>query len=115
MRALIVVVIVAVLGGMWVVSSRNGLVTRDENVRVAWGQVQNAYQRRMDLVPNLVETVKGAANFEKETYTQVAEARAKAGQVQISPDLLNSPEAFQKFEQTQRQLSSSLSRLLVSV
>ena len=69
----------------------------------------------MDLVPNLVETVKGAAGFEKETYTAVAEARARAGEVQISSELLDDPRAFQRFQQTQRELSSSLSRLLVAV
>jgi LemA protein len=111
----IAIVAVLVLGGIWVVGARNGLVTREEKVRAAWSQVENSYQRRMDLVPNLVETVKGAAGFEKETYTAVAEARANAGKVQITPELLDNPEAFAQFEKAQGQLTQSLSRLLVSV
>jgi LemA protein len=116
MRGLVIGLLVLVVGGgIWAVSTRNGLVEKEEQVRVAWSQVQNVYQRRMDLIPNLVETVKGAANFEQETYTQVAEARAKAGQIQISDQLLNDPQAFARFEQAQQALGSSLSRLLVAV
>ncbi|HEY4651888.1 MAG TPA: LemA family protein [Pontibacter sp.] len=92
----------------------NDMVAKDENVEAAWANVQNAYQRRADLVPNLVNTVKGAANFEKETLTQVIEARAKATSVNISPDNLT-PENIQKFQQAQGELSGALSRLLVSV
>lgn len=116
MKALVLaLVLVLVGGGLWLVSARNDLVGQEEDVRAAWSQVQNAYQRRMDLIPNLVETVKGAAGFERGTYTDVAQARARAGQVQVSADLFNDPQAFQRFEQAQQELSSSLSRLLVTV
>ncbi len=109
------VVGVLVLGVMWGVGKFNGIVKLDEGVNEGWAQVQNQYQRRMDLIPNLVSTVQGAANFEKSTLTAVIEARAKATQVTLSPQLLNDPQAFQKFEQSQGQLSSALSRLLVTV
>lgn len=92
----------------------NEMVAKDENVAAKWAQVQNAYQRRADLVPNLVNTVKGAANFEKETLTQVIEARAKATSMQISPENLT-PENIQKFQDAQNQLSGALSRLMVTV
>jgi len=92
----------------------NTMVQKDETVESQWANVQNAYQRRADLVPNLVNTVKGAANFEKETLTQVIEARAKATSVNINPGDL-SPENIQKFQAAQGELSGALSRLLVSV
>ena len=92
----------------------NTLVTLDENVKGKWAQVENAYQRRADLIPNLVNTVKGAAEFEQETLTQVIEARAKATSVTVDPENLT-PEALQQFQQTQDGLSQSLGRLLVSV
>ena len=92
----------------------NSMVTLDEQVQSQWAQVQNVYQRRADLVPNLVNTVKGAANFEQETLTKVIEARAKATAVNVDPSKL-SPEAIQKFQAAQGELSQSLSRLLVSV
>lgn len=109
---LAIVAIVAVIAIFWGVSQYNGLVKSQESVNAAWSQVENVYQRRMDLIPNLVATVKGVANFEKETYIAVAEARSKAGQITISRDILNDPETFRKFEQSQAQLSSALSRLL---
>jgi LemA protein len=84
----------------------------DEQTKSAWSEVLNQYQRRADLVPNLVATVKGEANFEQETLTRVVEARAKATSVQVTPETLNNPEAFQKFQQAQGELSSTLSRLL---
>ena len=87
----------------------------DEEVKAAWSEVQNQYQRRADLVPNLVATVKGAANFERDTLTQVIEARSKATSATIDPNTLNNPEAFRRFEQAQSQLSNALSRLLVTV
>src|ERR1051325_4511571 len=87
----------------------------DEEVKAAWSEVQNQYQRRADLVPNLVATVKGAANFERDTLTQVIEARAKATSATLDPNTLNNPEAFKRFEQAQSQLSGALSRLLVTV
>jgi len=92
----------------------NGLVGLDQKVQSQWGQVENTYQRRADLIPNLVETVKGAAAFEKDTYTAVTEARAKVGQVQVNPGQLT-PDAFAKFQAAQDGLSSALSRLLVVV
>ena len=113
--ALLVVAGVIVLFVMWGIGKYNSLVKLDESVNSAWAQVQNQYQRRMDLVPNLVATVQGVANFEKSTLTAVIEARAKATQVTLSPQLLNDPKAFQQFEQSQGQLSSALSRLLVTV
>ncbi|MEW6062287.1 MAG: LemA family protein [Bacteroidota bacterium] len=109
----ILVVIVLVI--MWGVGKYNTLVGLDESVNSAWAQVQNQYQRRMDLIPNLVATVQGVANFEKSTLQAVIEARAKATQITLSPQLLNDPQAFQRFEQSQGELSSALSRLLVTV
>src|SRR5215468_6222910 len=90
----------------------NKLQGLDEDVKSAWGEVQNQYQRRADLVPNLVATVKGAAQFEQQTLQQVIEARSKATAVQIQPGDLRNPEAFKRFEEAQRGLSSALSRLL---
>ncbi len=100
---------------MWGVGVYNDIVKLDEAVTASWGQVENQYQRRMDLVPNLVNTVKGAASFEKDTFIAVAEARANAGQIKLSPDMLSNPSAFQKFQSAQDGLSSALSRLLVTV
>jgi len=102
-----------VLVGLWAVSANNSLVKLDQGVKQSWSQVENVYQRRMDLIPNLVETVKGVANFEKDTYAAVADARARASSITISPELLNDPQKFQQFEQAQNQLSGSLGRLLV--
>jgi LemA protein len=85
----------------------------DEQTKSAWSEVLNQYQRRADLVPNLVATVKGEANFEQETLREVVEARAKASSIQVTPETLNDPAAFAKFQQAQGQLSSALSRLLV--
>ena len=85
----------------------------DEQVKGAWSEVLNQYQRRADLIPNIVATVKGEANFEQETLTKVVEARAKATSIQATPELINNPEAFNKFQQAQGELSSALSRLLV--
>ena len=97
------------------VSGYNGLVKKNETVNQQWGQVENVYQRRADLIPNLVETVKGAAKFEQETLTKVIEARASATQVKVTPEMLNDPQALQKFQAAQDQLSGALSRLLVTV
>ena len=85
----------------------------DEQTRSAWAEVLNQYQRRADLVPNLVATVKGEASFEQDTLTKVIEARAKATSIQATPELINNPEAFQKFQAAQGELTSALSRLLV--
>jgi LemA protein len=85
----------------------------DESSKSAWSEVLNQYQRRADLVPNIVATVKGEAAFEQDTLTRVVEARAKATSIQVTPETLNNPEAFAKFQQAQGELSSALSRLLV--
>lgn len=97
------------------VSKYNQLVSLNEEVNKAWSQVENQYQRRYDLIPNLVETVKGVANFEKETYIAVTEARSKVGQIKITPQMLEDPQAFERFQAAQDNLSSALSRLLVAV
>lgn len=85
----------------------------DEQTKSAWAEVLNQYQRRADLVPNIVATVKGEAAFEQDTLTKVVEARAKATSIQVTPETLNDPEAFKKFQAAQGELTSSLSRLLV--
>ncbi|MFM8898611.1 MAG: LemA family protein [Burkholderiales bacterium] len=85
----------------------------DEDVKASWSEVLNQYQRRADLIPNIVATVKSEANFEQETLTKVVEARAKATSIQATPELVNNPEAFNKFQQAQGELSGALSRLLV--
>jgi len=87
----------------------------DEQTKSAWSEVLNQYQRRADLVPNIVATVKGEANFEQETLTKVIEARAKATSMQVSPEVLNNPDAFAKFQAAQGELGSALSRLMVTV
>ncbi len=109
-----VIVVGAIIVGLSVVGTYNSLVKLGQAVEAQWGQVENVYQRRADLVPNLVETVKGAADFEKETFTAVVEARARVGQVQLSADNL-SPENLARFQEAQEGLSSALSRLLVVV
>jgi LemA protein len=91
----------------------NEMQAKEEAVFAAWGDVEAAYQRRADLVPNLVEVVKGYAKHENETLTQVTEARAKVGSVQISKEMLNQPQAIERFQQAQSQLGGALSRLLV--
>lgn len=93
----------------------NTIPTLEEQAKAAWSQVQNQYQRRADLIPNLVETVKGAAQFEKDTLQAVVEARSKVAQTTLPPDVLTNPAAFKTFEQNQAALSSALSRLLVVV
>jgi len=93
----------------------NSIQQNDEAVNKAWGDLESQLQRRADLVPNLVATVKGAANFEQETLTAVVEARAKATAVQLTPEMLSDPEAMTRFQSAQGSLSSSLSRLLVAV
>jgi LemA protein len=107
-----VLIVAAIIVVLSVAGTYNSLVRLDQKVQTQWAQVEIQYQRRADLVPNLVETVKGAADFEKSTFTAVTEARAKVGQVQISADKIN-PETFAKFQQAQDGLSSALSRLLV--
>lgn len=93
----------------------NSLQALDEEVKAAWAEVQNQYQRRADLIPNVVEVVKGAAKFEQETLTQVIQARSQATSVKLDAKDLSDPQMLQKFEQAQRNLSGALSRLLVTV
>jgi LemA protein len=99
----------------WAVGTYNGLVVRNENVNRSWSTVESQYQRRLDLVPNLVETVKGSSKFEKETLTAVVDARARVGSVTVDKSVLNDPAAFKKFEEAQAGLTSALSRLMVVV
>jgi LemA protein len=113
-RNLVIIVVVAfilILGGCGC-NGYNKMVNLDENVKAKWNNVQSDYQRRSDLIPNLVSTVKGAANFEQTTLTNVIEARAKATSVNINADNLT-PEKMQQFQQAQGQLGGALSRLLV--
>ena len=100
---------------VWGISSYNNMVSLDQAVIQQWAQVENQYQRRADLIPNLVSTVKGYADFEKEVLTKVTEARARVSQFNITPELLNDPQAFAKFQSLQGELSGALSRLLVTV
>ena len=90
----------------------NTFQTTDEQVKAGWSEVINQYQRRADLIPNLVSTVKGEAKFEQDTLTKVIEARAKATSIQATPELINDPAAFQKFQQAQGELTGALSRLM---
>ncbi len=91
----------------------NEVIEKDEDVKAAWSEVENQYQRRADLVPNLVKTVKGAANFEKETLTEVVNARAKVGQVRVDSSIIDDPARLKQFDEAQGKLTSALSRLLV--
>src|SRR5262245_51208945 len=106
----------AVLAGLLLALSAcgyNSIQAADEQVKAAWGEVQNQYQRRMDLIPNLVNTVKGAAAFEKETLEAVIQARASATQIKMDPSVLDDPEAMKKIQESQSQLGAALGRLLV--
>lgn len=108
-----IIVLFAILLISWAIGKYNSFVSLNEGVKSSWSQVENVYQRRADLIPNLVATVKGVANFEKETYTAVTEARAKVGQVKITADQLDDPEAFARFQKAQDGLSGALQRLMV--
>lgn len=110
--ALIVVLGILLIGGCQACNLQKSLVTVDEEVKAKWGEVENQYQRRTDLVPNLVATVKGAADFEKTTLTQVIEARAKATSIKVDADDLT-PEKLQQFQAAQGQLSQALGRLMM--
>ncbi len=115
------IIILAVVGAVvligfsivsWGIGTYNSLVRMDEGVKQAWGQVQNQYQRRFDLIPNLVETVKGYASHESEVFEKVAEARAGVGKITVTPEVLNDPQAFKRFTDAQSAMGSALSRLL---
>ena len=110
-----VIVLIVVIGFATLFGVYNGFVTADQAVSEKWAQVQNVYQRRADLIPNLVETVKGFAAQEKSVLEAVTQARASAGSIKATPELLNDPAAFKKFQDAQNQLSGALSRLLVTV
>jgi LemA protein len=110
----LILVGVLVVGGM-AAGAYNRLNAADQAVSGGWAQVENVYQRRADLIPNLVETVKGAANFEKETLTQVIQARASASQVKLDANSIKDPAAFEKFQKAQDGLGGALSRLLVTI
>jgi len=109
-RLAVIVALIALTG-----CGYNAVIDRDEAVKASWAEVQNQYQRRADLVPNLVKTVKGAADFERETLQSVVEARAKVGKLAIDSSTIDDPKKLAAFEQAQGQLSNALSRLLVTV
>src|SRR5579871_2665474 len=113
---IVVIAIVAIIG-FWVAGTYNSLVSLGQTVDAQWGQVQNVFRSRADLIPNLVATVKGAANFEKSTYENVAKARASVGQIppEVVQNAINNPQDFQKYAAAQDQLGSALSRLLAVV
>ena len=104
--------LIAAVFGFWGMTSYNGLVDTEADVDSQWGNVQNAYQRRADLIPNLVETAKGYANFEQGVLTQIAEARAQVGKLTISKENLSDPDMLRKFNEAQGQLGVAASRLL---
>ncbi|PIS29014.1 MAG: LemA family protein [Candidatus Marinimicrobia bacterium CG08_land_8_20_14_0_20_45_22] len=106
----VVVVLLLIVGKL--VGTYNNLVTLEEGVNQSWAQVSNQYQRRADLIPNLVETVKGYAQHERETFEAVIQARANATGLNVTPEVLNDPKAFSKFQQAQGEISSALSRLM---
>ena len=108
-------VVILAIAALTLAGTYNRLVTLDQAVQSQWAQVESVYQRRADLIPNLVSTVKGAANFEKSTYVAVADARSKVGQLNLGSNVPNDPAAFQKFTAAQDALSSALSHLLVVV
>jgi LemA protein len=111
MRAILAILMTALLSGC----GYNDFQKYDEQVKADWGEVLNQYQRRYDLIPNLVEVVKGAANKEQEILVGVTEARAKVGSIQATPELINDPKAFAQFNAAQGELTSALSRLMVVV
>jgi LemA protein len=112
---LAVIAVVLVAAVIWGVGVNNELVTREQAVNEKWAQVQNVYQRRADLVPNLVETVKGFAAQERTVLEEVTRARASVAGIKVTPEVLNDPQALQKFQQAQSELGGALGRLLVTV
>ena len=117
-----ILILILIVGGIWLIGVRNNLVVQDQGVQAQWAQVENDYQRRYDLIPNLVRTVQGAANFEKSTLEAVVNARARVGQVQMpagapgtQSNTPNDPQAMAQFEAAQGSLTNALSRLLVVV
>ena len=110
-----IIVQIVVIGFATLFGVYNGFVTAEQTVNEKWAQVQNVYQRRADLIPNLVETVKGFAAQEKTVLEEVTQARASASGIKATPELLNDPAAFKRFQDAQNQLGGALSRLLVTV
>ena len=110
----IATIVVVVLGLLVASGGVNNIPTYEETSKARWSEVQNQYQRRAELIPNLVETVKGFAKQEREVLEAVTEARSRATAIQVTPDLVNNPEAFKKFQEAQAQLSGALGRLLVA-
>jgi LemA protein len=113
-KSIVIIALLAIVV-FYGISVNNGFVTAEESVESAWAQVENQYQRRADLIPNLVNTVQGAANFEQETLTSVIEARSRATSINLQAEDLNDPAKIAQFQAAQEQLSGALSRLLVSV
>ena len=114
-KAVIAVAVLLVIAAVLAMNYHNKAVSMDEKVAASWSQVLNQYKRRADLIPNLVKTVKGYATHEKDVLTQVTEARAKVGKMELSPKMLEDPKAFAMFEKSQSELSSALSRLMMVV
>jgi len=117
MKKIAIIVILAIVLPIvyLVITNYNNIPTLDEDVKEKWSQVQNQYKRRADLIPNLVATVKGYAEHEKSTFTEVTEARSKVSQINVNADTLNNPALLQQFSQAQSSLSSALSKLMVVV
>src|SRR5437868_1532035 len=115
MKTIILIAAIILISLFYVMGARNQLVGLEENVNEKWAQVQNVYQRRADLIPNLVETVKGFATQERTVLEEVTRARASASSIQLTPEALNDPKALERFQAAQSQLSGALSRLLVTV
>ncbi|OTQ60261.1 LemA family protein [Gilliamella sp. A7] len=111
-KLLLLILILIIVGGFFFFKDYNSIQTQDEKIAASWSEVINQYKRRADLVPNLVNTVKGYATHEKDVFTQVIDARAKVGSIQINADQLSDPALFLKFQQAQSELSSALSRLI---
>lgn len=111
-KSLLIIIILLIIGTFIFFKDYNNIQNQDEAVAASWSEVVNQYKRRADLVPNLVNTVKGYASHEKDVLTQVTDARAKVGSVQINADQLSDPALFSKFQQAQSELSSALSRLI---
>ncbi len=114
---IVVLVLLAILAGglVWAVGINNELVRSEQLVNEKWAQVQNVYQRRADLIPNLVETVRGYAAHERAVLEEVTRARASVGQIKATPELVNDPQAMRRFQQAQQELGGALSRLLVTI
>ena len=111
-KSLLIIIILLIIGAFIFFKDYNNIQNQDEAVAASWSEVVNQYKRRADLVPNLVNTIKGYASHEKDVLTQVTDARAKVGSVQINADQLSDPALFSKFQQAQSELSSALSRLI---